>query len=277
MTVIYRQNCLMMKTNEELIIKEIIADFNEDKPINKVRKELLPQNEDIDQFINEVTDILFAGGQEEKILYKQILEAKEHLVSLIMAAYVYRIQPIEAQQLASNFIATLKGIRDILNTDLIAAFEGDPAANSYNEIVACYPGFKAVTIYRIAHQLYLEGIPLLPRLMTEKAHSETGIDIHAAAQIGAYFFMDHGTGIVIGETTIIGNHVKIYQGVTLGALSTKGGQKLKNKKRHPTIMDNVTIYSNSSILGGDTVIGEGVTIKGNTFITSSVFKNDESK
>ena len=133
----------------------------------------------------------------------------------------------------------------------------------------------AITVYRIAHELYLLNVPILPRLMTEYAHSETGIDIHPGATIGKYFFIDHGTGIVVGETSIIGNNVKIYQGVTIGALSTRGGQKLSGKKRHPTICDNVTIYANASILGGNTVIGENTVIGGNSFITSSIEPNSK--
>ena len=136
-----------------------------------------------------------------------------------------------------------------------------------------YPGFEAISIYRIAHELYKMKVPILPRLMTEIAHRNTGIDIHPGATIGRYFFIDHGTGVVIGETTTIGDHVKLYQGVTLGALSTRQGQLLANVKRHPTIRDNVTIYSNSSVLGGETVIGENTIIGGNTFITASIPAN----
>ena len=141
------------------------------------------------------------------------------------------------------------------------------------EIILAYPGLMAITVYRIAHELYVAQVPVLPRLMTEYAHSLTGIDIHPGATIGKYFFIDHGTGIVVGETSIIGRNVKIYQGVTIGALSTRGGQKLSGKKRHPTICDNVTIYANASILGGDTIIGENTVIGGNAFITSSISAN----
>ena len=157
-----------------------------------------------------------------------------------------------------------------METDLEAAFDGDPAAASKDEIILCYPGMLAITVYRMAHELFLLSVPLIPRTMTEYAHSVAGIDIHPGAVIGKYFFIDHGTGIVVGETTIIGEHVKVYQGVTIGALSTSGGQKLKDKKRHPTIEDYVTIYSNASILGGETVIGRDSVIGGNAFITRSV-------
>lgn len=175
-----------------------------------------------------------------------------------------------AEQLTFAFLDTLPKIRDYIETDVQAAFEGDPAAFNKDEIIFSYPGLFAILVNRIAHELHLLGIPLIPRIMTEYAHSETGIDIHPGATIGRYFFIDHGTGIVIGETTEIGNNVKIYQGVTLGALSTRGGQLLKNKKRHPTIEDNVTIYSGASILGGETVIGKNAVIGGNAFITKSV-------
>lgn len=161
-------------------------------------------------------------------------------------------------------------IREYIDTDVQAAFDGDPAAFNKDEIIFSYPGLYAIMVYRIAHQLHILHVPLIPRIMTEFAHGKTGIDIHPGAEIGKYFFIDHGTGIVIGETTEIGDNVKIYQGVTLGALSTRGGQSLKSKKRHPTIQDNVTIYSGASILGGETVIGKDVVIGGNVFITKSI-------
>ena len=175
-----------------------------------------------------------------------------------------------AEQIAITYLERIPKIRALTNTDMQAAFEGDPAAFNKEEIVLCYPGFFAVTVNRLAHELFLLGVPLIPRIMTEYAHSRTGIDIHPGATIGEYFFMDHGTGIVIGETTVIGKHVKVYQGVTLGALSTRGGQKLRGAKRHPTIEDDVTIYAGASILGGETVIGAGSVIGSNVFITSSI-------
>ena len=146
----------------------------------------------------------------------------------------------------------------------------DTAVKTKEEIIFCYPGLFAIFVYRIAHELYTQDVPFLPRIMTEYAHSRTGIDINSGAKIGEYFFIDHGTGVVIGETTEIGNNVKLYQGVTLGALSTRSGQKLKGKKRHPTIKDNVTVYSGASILGGETEIGEGVIVAGGAFVTKSV-------
>lgn len=176
----------------------------------------------------------------------------------------------EAQDITITFLKKIPMIREYLETDLQAAFDGDPAADSKEEIILSYPGLFAITTYRIAHELFLLSVPLIPRIITEYAHNLTGIDIHPGASIGKYFFIDHGTGIVIGETTIIGEHVKVYQGVTLGALSTNGGQKLKHVKRHPTIEDYVTIYSGASILGGETVIGRNTIIGGNTFITKSI-------
>ncbi|MBQ8960012.1 MAG: serine acetyltransferase [Ruminococcus sp.] len=175
-----------------------------------------------------------------------------------------------AEEIALEFLERIPKIREFIDTDVQAAFDGDPAAFNKEEIIFSYPGLYAIMVARIAHELFLLGVPLIPRMMTEHAHSLTGIDIHPGASIGKYFFIDHGTGIVIGETTEIGNNVKIYQGVTLGALSTRGGQQLRNKKRHPTIRDNVTIYSGASILGGETVVGENVVIGGNVFITKSV-------
>lgn len=175
-----------------------------------------------------------------------------------------------AAAICCEFLEKIPDIMAVLATDVQAAFDGDPAAEDKDEIIFSYPGVFALFVYRLAHELYLLKVPLIPRIMTEYAHSRTGIDIHAGARIGKYFFMDHGTGIVIGETSIIGDYVTIYQGVTIGALSTRGGQQLRGVKRHPTIEDNVTIYSGASILGGQTVIGRDVVIGSNVFITQSV-------
>ncbi len=175
-----------------------------------------------------------------------------------------------AREVTARFFESLPGIQELLMKDVQAGFDGDPAAKSKEEIIFCYPGLYAIYVYRLAHVLYLEKVPFIPRIMTEHAHSRTGIDINPGARIGEYFFIDHGTGVVIGETTEIGNNVKLYQGVTLGALSTRMGQALANVKRHPTIEDNVTIYSNSTVLGGDTVIGANSVVAGNTFIIESV-------
>lgn len=176
----------------------------------------------------------------------------------------------EAEQLTLKFLDRLTEIRRLINTDLEAAYDGDPAAFNKPEIVFSYPGLFAILVSRIAHELYLLNVPLIPRIMTEYAHTQTGINIHPGATIGEYFFIDHGTGIVVGETSVIGNNVKIYQGVTIGALSTREGQKLHGTRRHPTIEDNVTIYAGASILGGNTVIGRNSVIGSNVFITTSI-------
>ena len=175
--------------------------------------------------------------------------------------------------ICSDFFYKIPDLQKTLLKDVQAAFDGDPAAGSKEEIIFSYPGFFAIFVYRIAHQFFLAGVPLIPRIMSEYAHSITGVDIGAGAQIGEYFFIDHATGVVIGETTIIGDHVKIYQGVTLGALSTRAGQKLRGVKRHPTIEDNVTVYANASVLGGETVIGSNTVIAGSAFVTESVPPN----
>jgi serine O-acetyltransferase len=176
----------------------------------------------------------------------------------------------KAIEVAMTFMERVPDLRRLLALDVQAAFDGDPAAVSTDETIFCYPGLDAIFIHRIAHELYKLSVPLLPRIISEYAHNETGIDIHPGAQIGESFFIDHGTGVVIGETTVIGDRVKIYQGVTLGALSTKGGQAWRGRKRHPTIEDDVTIYGGAVILGGDTVIGRGSTIGGAVFLTNSV-------
>ncbi len=174
------------------------------------------------------------------------------------------------EDICAKFFSSLAHIQNMLIKDVEAAYNGDPAAKTKEEIIFCYPGLFAIFVYRLAHELYKMEVPFIPRIMSEYAHGHTGIDINPGAEIGEYFFIDHGTGVVIGETTIIGNNVKIYQGVTLGALSTRSGQLLRDVKRHPTIEDNVTIYSSASILGGETVIGKGSVIGGNAFITESV-------
>lgn len=183
-------------------------------------------------------------------------------------AFVLPRDRIDATMTA--FFTQLPDVRALIQTDLEAAYAGDPAATGFDEILWAYPGLYAVTVYRLAHQLYRLEVPLLPRMMTELAHSTTGIDIHPGATIGSHFFIDHGTGVVIGQTTVIGNWVRLYQGVTLGGISTRGGQQLRGEKRHPTIEDRVTIYAGASILGGETRIGQGCVIGANAFVTTSV-------
>lgn len=204
----------------------------------------------------------------------------ESYVSMLVADIQFRLEAIllslldndreKCQDICVKLLQDIPRIRWLLQQDLQAFVTGDPAATGEAEIIAAYPGFHAITVHRIANALHRLDTPVLPRLLSEIAHSRTGIDIHPGATIGPAFFIDHGTGVVIGETTVIGTGVKIYQGVTLGALSTRGGQCLRGKKRHPTIEDEVTIYANASILGGNTVIGKGATIGGNAFVTRSV-------
>ena len=187
--------------------------------------------------------------------------------SLIVESHCFKL----AEKASIALLEEIPEIRRKIQLDTQAALNGDPAARSNEEVILSYPGLEAILVNRISHFLYKNGIPIIPRIMSEHIHGKTGIDIHPGASIGESFFIDHGTGVVIGETCVIGNNVKIYQGVTLGALSVK--KVLQDKKRHPTIQDNVTIYANATILGGDTVIGEGSVIGGNTWVTSSVAPN----
>jgi len=205
----------------------------------------------------------FTEDAVTKYLQDSYLDIKESLGNLF----------IKHQKEVDKFYNSLTYIRGLLMLDIEAMYLGDPAANSYDEIVSTYPGFTAIYCYRIAHSFYELGMKHLARLISEYAHSRTGIDINAGATIGKSFFIDHGTGIVIGETSVIGDHCKLYQGVTLGALSLKDGRKLKDKKRHPTLLNNVVIYSGASIFGGDTVIGNNVIIGSNVEIKESIPDN----
>lgn len=219
-----------------------------------------------------------------QLLYPQRLacdnDAAENIHSMLtdieknFTQYFSLLKPLypevseQAHSHATEFMESLPTIAEMLDSDVEAAYNGDPAAFSKEEVILTYPGFYCICIHRLAHKLYLQNIPLIPRLMSEYAHEKTGIDIHPGAQIDKSFFIDHGTGVVIGETSIIGKNVKIYQGVTLGALSVK--KKLQNKKRHPTIEEGVVIYANSTILGGETIVGKGSIIGGNVWLTESV-------
>lgn len=224
------------------------------------RRSCTPQD-DAETVLNFVEDISFSLRRQISGVLVTMDEYKNKSADEIQN---------KSREIVFDFLHQIPKMRDYVNSDLEAAFDGDPAAKSMEEIVLAYPGLLAITIYRMAHELYLLNVPLIPRIMTEYAHSQTGVDIHPGATIDKFFFIDHATGVVVGETAQIGKHVKIYQGVTIGALSTRGGQKLKGKKRHPTIEDNVTIYSGASILGGETVIGHHAVIGGNSFITQSI-------
>jgi len=272
----------------EQIAAELLNDFQKKRDVAKQ-----PVKSVIIEIIGKLQHLLFPGifesalssdsfarhGSVKNKLNVMLEEVAHDLAAQTRLALRYDLRYKDTAQdeidktaweITRQFILKIPTIKDFLEKDIEAAYSGDPAAYSKAEIVISYPGIYATMIYRIAHELYLLSVPLIPRIMSEYAHSETGIDIHPGATIGKYFFIDHGTGIVIGETAIIGNNVKLYQGVTLGALSTKGGQTIKGVKRHPTIGDNVTIYSGASILGGDTFIGEGVVIGGNAFVIRSV-------
>jgi len=249
----------------------------------------MPKRAAIVEFINEMKKIMFPGffGHEntayvtfENFTGNNLSYIYELLFRQIRTAFSYKSPEMDikeasdkAEEVTLAFIDKIPYIQEMLMKDVQAEYDGDPAADSKEEVIASYPGMFAIFVYRMAHELYKLKVPFIPRMMSEFAHGNTGIDINPGAEIGEYFFIDHGTGIVIGETTKIGNHVKLYQGVTLGALSTQQGQLLNGVKRHPTIEDNVVIYSNTTVLGGETIIGENSVIAGNTFIIESVPAN----
>ena len=238
----------------------------------------LPSRSAIITILNDLRRLMFPAyfGDEELMA----LEPENYAALLMdriekqLAAQIALALPEEkaacAKVVAGQIIDCLPAVQSTLLTDVEAIFDGDPAAQNKEEVVFAYPGLFAIFAYRVAHELYLRHVPIIPRMMTEYAHSRTGIDIHPGATIGSYFFIDHGTGIVVGETTVIGDHVKLYQGVTLGALSPRGGHASLPGKRHPTVESGATIYSGASILGGDTVIGANSVVGGNAFLTSSV-------
>ncbi|MBR1761620.1 MAG: serine acetyltransferase [Schwartzia sp.] len=273
------------------IVRELLADYDKDRAIDQRDVSTQIDEAAVVDIVQKFLRVLFPGyyrkesyspHDDARNLSYFIEEIEFQITRQItgvlrgLPAYAHVDEPVvqrEALRLALAFLHRIPALREVVNTDLEAAFDGDPAAKSMEEIVLAYPGLLAITIYRIAHELFVLRVPLIPRMMTEYAHGRTGVDIHPGATIGRYFFIDHATGVVIGETSIIGERVKLYQGVTIGALSTRGGQKLKGVKRHPTIEDNVTIYSGASILGGETVIGRNSVIGGNSFITRSIKPN----
>ena len=262
----YRDHAEIIKIDaENQLNRSMIIDI-----LERLRKLIFPGYFGKKHLSADLVDY-YAGDLLEGVVYDltpQIAKALRHCSGMAGAPHETVLQ--HAEDAVFAFLSKLPEIREYLADDVSAAFDGDPAAFSKDEIISSYPGIYAIMVYRLAHELWKLDVPLIPRIMTERAHNETGIDIHPGAEIGRHFFIDHGTGIVIGETTIIGSHVKIYQGVTLGGLSTKEGQALKGSKRHPTIEDRVTMYSGASIFGGATIIGEGVVIGSNAFITKSV-------
>lgn len=277
--------------NIDMLIDGILDSYDRYGGINRSEGENFPNRENVIKVLGELQCLIFPGFktaediQPTNIRYvtgQRVNNIIALLTSEIQKALVYvvssdanRRESIKdshcfklAEQTTFALIEAIPGIREKLMLDVAAIFNGDPAAKSKEEVILSYPGLQAILTYRVAHFLHVNGVPVIPRIMSEHIHGRTGIDINPGAEIGDSFFIDHGTGIVIGETSIIGNNVKIYQGVTLGALSVK--KELMNKKRHPTIEDDVTIYAGATILGGQTVIGKGSVIGGNTWVTESV-------
>jgi len=272
------------------ITEALVATYTECKYTNHLGHKPLPSREVIIDILADLMDLLYPGYVRRQNLH--IGNVEYHVGDLVDGLHDKLTQQIAralrhecnqdqqdvdlealAQQKTIEFLKRLVDLRYVLEQDVEAAYVGDPAAKSHHEVVFCYPGLEAVTIYRIAHELVLLAVPLIPRMMTEHAHSKTGIDIHPGARIGPYFFIDHGTGVVIGETCDIGRHVKLYQGVTLGALSfprDAAGNIIRGMKRHPTLEDEVVVYANATILGGDTVIGHHAVIGSSVWLTQSV-------
>lgn len=277
--------------NIDCLIDGILDSYDTYGLINRSDTDNFPNRQNVVAILQDLQSLVFPGFKyaeeidPENIRYitgQKVNSVISKLTREIQKALIYTIsirrgngEAVEnshcfklAEKTALALIEEIPEIRRLIQLDTQAAFSGDPAAMSNEEIILSYPGLEAILVHRIAYFLFKNGVPLIPRIMSEHVHGKTGIDIHPGALIGESFFIDHGTGVVIGETCVIGNNVKIYQGVTLGALSVQ--KALQNKKRHPTIEDNVTIYANATILGGDTVIGKGSTIGGNTWVTHSI-------
>ncbi len=266
---------------------DLVASYAHVGGINHLDGKNLPSKRAIATITMDLLRLLFPGFFDEKPIHSSEIKVAtasllqtvlRHLEEEVYKSLEYSpppelprngLRPI-AHTLTVEFLASLPRTRELLQTDTEAAYKGDPAALSKEEVIVAYPFIEAIAVQRLAHELYLKNIPLIPRIMTEWAHARTGMDLHPGAQIGSHFFVDHCTGTVVGETTIIGDHVKMYQGVGLVAKSLSAGQLLRGHKRHPTIEDHVTIYAGATIMGGDTVVGEGSTIGANVFLTSSV-------
>jgi serine O-acetyltransferase len=272
------------------LTNQLVASYAKAGGINHLDGKNLPSKRAVAALTVNLLRLLFPGFFDEKPLHSSEIKAETAaLLDSVLGALEDEVrksleyQPPaglakkdihhEAHELTRHFLGKLPELREILQTDMAAAFDGDPAAASKDEVLVAYPFVEAIAVQRLAHELFLKQVPLIPRIMSEWAHARTGMELHAGARIGPYFFVDHCTGTVVGETCVIGQHVKLYHGVTLGAKSTAGGQQLRGKKRHPTIEDRVTIYPGATILGGDTVIGAGSTIGGNVFIMESVQPN----
>lgn len=272
------------------LTNDLVASYAQFGGINHLDGKNLPSKRAITAITQDLLRLLFPGFFDEKLIHSSEIKVKTvalldsvfgDLEDEIRKSLEYQPPdglkkkdiPAEAHKLTTEFLGGLPCIREVLQTDVEAAFNGDPAAASKEEIIVSYPFIEAISVQRLAHELYRKNIALIPRIMGEWAHARTGMDLHPGAKIGSHFFVDHCTGTVVGETATIGNHVKMYHGVTLGAKSTAAGQLLRGKKRHPTIEDRVTIYPGATILGGETIIGAGSTIGGNVFIMDSVQPN----
>ncbi len=266
---------------------QLLASYARVGGINHLDGKNLPSQKAIATITVDLLKLLFPGFFDEKLIHSSELKVEtatlmasvqERLGDEIYKSLEYhppddlekKKRRARAQVLTQEFLASLPRLRELLQTDVQAAYQGDPAALSREEVIVAYPFIEAIAVQRMAHELYLMQIALIPRIMTEWAHSRTGMDLHPGAQIGSHFFVDHCTGTVVGETAIIGDHVKMYQGVGLVARSLAGGQQLKGQKRHPTLEDHVTIYAGATIMGGDTIVGAGSTIGANVFLTHGV-------
>lgn len=263
-----------MKRNQKTSVNRLIDGFLGNKP----KQKSFVSQRDVTEIINIIKHLFYPNVKKPaKPYFSKKAEVKRLfrlLKGQIKCATLEFNADCDAEKVTCDFFDALPKIKETLDKDLDAFIAGDPAAKSKNEVILCYPGFHAIFTYRLAHKLDELKVPVLPRVFTELAHVKTGIDVHPSAKIGERFFIDHGTGVVIGETSVIGNGVKLYQGVTLGAISLKNAEGLRGVKRHPTVMDGVTVYANATVLGGDTVIGENVTIPSAAFITKSVFKGE---
>jgi serine O-acetyltransferase len=264
------------------LTEKLLLSYQTGGGTNHIDGSNLPSKRALAAFCEDLLQLLFPGFHDQEPIHSSHLpRVTAHRIFSISE----RLQPeickslrlakpecpdAEAESIMLQFLDALPGVRELLRTDAEAAFQGDPAAASQDEVILAYPSMEAMAIQRCAHVLYRLGLPLIPRIMTEWAHARTGIDIHPGAQIGSHFFIDHGTGVVVGETSVIGAHVKLYQGVSLIARSLAGGQALRGKRRHPTIEDHVTIYAGTTVMGGDTVVGSGSTIGASVFLTHSV-------
>jgi len=275
----------------EAIIDAVSASYGSDRGIDKLESAALPSQRKVAEALLHLEHVVYMGCYSARDLDRtnlrhhigeHLYEAFDMLVEQVSRAVAYYreggTEPTAedsrwSEKIILDVFAQLPKIRELAAYDVQAAYEGDPAANSTEEIIFSYPGVQAITVYRIAHEFFIRNVPMIPRIMTEDAHGRTGIDIHPGARIGKAFFIDHGTGVVVGETTVIGDRVKVYQGVTLGALAIRrddSGELIRDGKRHPTIEDDVTIYAGAKILGGETVIGKGSVIGGNVWLTDSV-------